>query len=147
MIIYSNRRDEVTLELRAYSFQDAEFAQVERVFHHYEIEQQKSFIANDRARRRGVLYTIIGFAVIQRLENRVGVSFFGETATLKPVPGGSSFRCKRIQEDATIPPDCKNIEAENEDDAFLKCALRAREAGWFGGESERGTCRSSFLRL
>jgi hypothetical protein len=98
-------------------------------------------LERDGEDRKGRRHSI-AIGDVPPLEKHFGIRFQGEgsTTTMMIVaPPGSGFSCKEISARGSRT-GCINLSAQNQPDAIVKCALFARQNGWFGGEAEPGEC-------
>jgi len=140
MTIFSIRVGLDLLNLLAYSNQIKEFDIVKRYFDNNEFRFESNPTVSDSFDRRGVLYTLTGERQVKRFEDNLEVDFTSTEVSFRALAGGSSYRCMRIKEDASVKRGCIDLKASDEDAAFIKCCLHASMEHWFGGKSERGRC-------
>jgi hypothetical protein len=142
MLIIPYLNPNKSLFLDAYSYQLQEIEAVaftlRQVIEGFEIIN----LERDRMDRIGKRHAIAAFDV-PRLEKHLEIRFQGEgpTTTMIVDPPGKGYRCKEISARG-LGTGCVNMSAHDQPDAMVKCALLARQNGWFGGEAEVGDCMS-----
>ena len=125
-----------SLLLRAYSYREEEFMPLENVIRISTNEILLFVLPRDAEDRWGRGYEIRSH-LISKFEEYLGVIFGEKIITLKE--DGNPYSCKelRVRGGST---GCKTIYAEDIDRAKTKCALLAKDEGWFSGEAREGAC-------
>ncbi|MEJ0029093.1 MAG: hypothetical protein WDO15_01410 [Bacteroidota bacterium] len=125
-----------SLLLRAYSFKEDEFIPLERIIRIATNELRMFILPPDNEERSGRGYEIRSHLVVQ-FQEYLGV-IFGDTGfALKEQ--GTQYSCKELKVKGGSS-DCKTIYAEDIDRAITKCALVAKDKGWYSGEAKEGSC-------
>ncbi len=137
MIIYHEILPNLSLILRAYTFDNSEYEPLQNVMRRSVGEIPWALISNDSFGRPGREYTIARL-LVSKFQSYLGVEFFPEKVV--SLDKGQPYRCKELKLGSRAV-GCKTFYAEDIDRAKTKCSLViARAEGWFSGEAEEGEC-------
>lgn len=129
------------LELDGFSYRTDELETVNRVLNAHNLPFSQIELPSDHAKRTGRRWTLDSFQTA-KFERALDVILLGmgdQTVAHLGPGAGSRYCCMEIR----IIGGGKGLEplqADNDDEALVKCSLVANRKHWFGGVVHQGEC-------